>query len=566
MTVLIFKKDTALSSKPDVHQAIAQNPECQKKLQQGYMHEATHEYTDKDGNTLFYKVRLKHPDTKDKWIRPVHFNGIKWVWEEPGFSGGLKPFYALHLIHKHPLAEIFFVEGENKADALNKKFAGWGCLDKYVATTTGSATSAGTADYSVLSKRRVSIWADYDEPGFTYRMKITQKLLAQNCEVLWVDVDALNMSPKEDAVDWLCQNPQASFNDIKNMVLIEPQVETNEATKKPLSGFLLSAQELANLTLPALEYIVHPFIAVQSLAMVFAKRGIGKTWFTLQLAISVALGKAFFAWDVPKPRGVLLIDGEMPISSLQYRIKQLCTDELPGLLSILPSEYLWRDGQSLNLNDEIDLERIDDLLEELESTGQAPELIIIDNLSSMTAGFDENGNSEMDTMLRWLLKLRSQGYAVVLVHHAGKNGDQRGGSRREDFLNTSIKLTEVSKSNGDNVDGASFNIEFVKLRGLRPTPDKLKVELVSGEQGGVKWKTEGAEILPAYYEALRIIRDCNPKSQAEIAKTLCISASAVSQQLTTARKNGLLEEGKLQLTKKGKAEIDKFFTDHIHDL
>ena len=184
----------------------------------------------------------------------------------------------------------------------------------------------------------------------------------------------------------------------------------------------------------------------------------------------------------------------------------------------------------------------------------------------MTAGAEENGNTEMDTMLRWLLKLRSQGYAVLVVHHAGKNGDQRGGSRREDFLDTSIKLTEVDRAIGDNEVGAKFNIEFVKLRGIRPAPDKLRVELTQNKFGDLVWNSEGAEIFPAYYETLRIIRDSQPKSQAEIAKTLSISGSAISQQLKTARLKGLLEKGKLELTKKGKNEIDKFHTDYSSKL
>jgi predicted DNA-binding protein (UPF0251 family) len=256
----------------------------------------------------------------------------------------------------------------------------------------------------------------------------------------------------------------------------------------------------------------------------------------------------------------------MPLSLLQYRIKQLCLDKFTELLSILPSEYLWQNGQSLNLNDEADLDRIDELLVELKSDGTAPELIIIDNLSSMTAGLDENGNSDMDTLLRWLIKLRCQGYAVLIVHHAGKNGDQRGGSRREDLLDTSIKLTEVNKLFGDNAVGASFNIEFVKTRGLRPVPDKLKVELTQDEIGGSKWLTEGAEILPAYYETLRIIRDCNPKTQVELAKKIGITPSAVNQQLKTAREKGLLEKNKLELTLKGKTEIDKYSQDFSNSL
>jgi hypothetical protein len=43
-------------------------------------------------------------------------------------------------------------------------------------------------------------------------------------------------------------------------------------------------------------------------------------------------------------------------------------------------------------------------------------------------------------MQNWLLQLRRQGIAVLLIHHAGTNGRQRGTSRREDALDTVIAL------------------------------------------------------------------------------------------------------------------------------
>lgn len=557
MTIKLVKP-AAPQPQNDVMQAILQHQEYPQLIKDGYLYEAAHEYTDKDGKPLFYRVRLKHPVSKNKWIRPVHFDNNEWVWKEPESTKGLKPLYNLQAILANPTATIWVCEGEWAADHLNKFFKEQNIYGKYVATTSGSATGAAKADWSPVAKHKIVIWPDNDDSGSKYSSEVANILSKLDCQVEMVDVELINLSDKGDAVDWLALNQQASADDFNQLALIPYKLKKD----KSLIDYMLSAKNLMKLALPELEYIVFPFISVQSLIMVYAKRGIGKTWFSLQLAISVALGKPFFAWVVPKPRRVLFIDGEMPLSSLQYRLKYLCVDELPELLNILPSEILWRNGQSLNLNDEADLDTIDQFLDELKLTGQAPELIIIDNLSSMTAGTDENGNSEMDTMLRWLLKLRSQGYAVLVVHHAGKNGDQRGGSRREDFLDTSINLKEPSKLTASSNDaGACFNIEFVKTRGLRPTPDSLKVELTQDEQGFAKWKTEGADILPAFYEALRLIRDCEPKTQNELASQMGISASAVSQQLKAARTKGLLENGALKLTDKGKAEIDKLFKD-----
>ena len=43
-------------------------------------------------------------------------------------------------------------------------------------------------------------------------------------------------------------------------------------------------------------------------------------------------------------------------------------------------------------------------------------------------------------MQAWLLRLRRQGVAVLLVHHAGRSGNPRGTSKREDVLDTVIQL------------------------------------------------------------------------------------------------------------------------------
>jgi putative DNA primase/helicase len=60
------------------------------------------------------------------------------------------------------------------------------------------------------------------------------------------------------------------------------------------------------------------------------------------------------------------------------------------------------------------------------------------------------------------LALRRRNIAVLLIHHAGKNGDQRGTSGREDMLDSVIKLEQVK----DEVnEGAKFIVNFTKCRG-----------------------------------------------------------------------------------------------------
>ena len=70
---------------------------------------------------------------------------------------------------------------------------------------------------------------------------------------------------------------------------------------------------------------------------------------------------------------------------------------------------------------------------------------------------------------------------MLIVHHAGKDGAQRGTSRREDVLDTSISLRRP----GDYVSaqGARFEIHIEKGRGILGTdvkPFKARLEIREG--------------------------------------------------------------------------------------
>src|SRR5262249_51271348 len=62
-------------------------------------------------------------------------------------------------------------------------------------------------------------------------------------------------------------------------------------------------------------------IAERGLAMVHARRGVGKTHFVMGLACAIAAGKPFLRYQVPAPAGVFLVDGEMPLADLQERLR-----------------------------------------------------------------------------------------------------------------------------------------------------------------------------------------------------------------------------------------------------
>ena len=174
-------------------------------MNKGYKAVALHPYVDVAGNSIFWRIRLKHPDTGDKWIRPMKLNGDGYELGEPQFECG-KLLYGLARIANKLSEIVWIVEGEQKADALNKL--------GFVATTSGGATSASGADWNPISGRNCIVWPDRDAPGKGYASEVTGILLKLGCKVSCIDVDKLSLDIGEDIMDWLAAHPDATASDI----------------------------------------------------------------------------------------------------------------------------------------------------------------------------------------------------------------------------------------------------------------------------------------------------------------------------------------------------------------
>lgn len=210
--------------------------------------------------------------------------------------------------------------------------------------------------------------------------------------------------------------------------------------------------------------------------MLYAWRGIGKTFFALEIAYAVASGGSFLGWVAPKPRGVLYIDGEMPGIVLQERIARIVNSSEqeagPGMFRILTPDM--QTFGMPNLSDKDGQDEIDRHIDD------ATELVVVDNLSCLVRGGGRENDAESWLSVQdWALRLRSRGKSVLFVHHAGKGGAQRGTSKREDVLDVVLLLKRPS--NYEQSEGCHVEIHFEKARGLtgqdvEPVETKLSTE------------------------------------------------------------------------------------------
>lgn len=216
--------------------------------------------------------------------------------------------------------------------------------------------------------------------------------------------------------------------------------------------------EFLGLEFPKRQMLLSPWLPEKGLAMVYAPRGIGKTFFGLTTAYAVATGATFLEFHAPSPRKIIYIDGEMAAGDLQKRLKAIAAGF--SHVSLAPDNFriLSADQQEFGLPDLA----LNEGLGIIDAQIGDADLIVLDNLSTLVRSGKENEAEAWSVMQAWALQQRRSGKSVLFVHHAGKSGAQRGTSKREDVLDSVVAL---SHPNGyHSRDGARFNVHFEKAR------------------------------------------------------------------------------------------------------
>lgn len=318
-----------------------------------------------------------------------------------------------------------------------------------------------------------------------------------------------------------------------------------------LNSSIMTLDELMRRDIDEPQYIISPWLCEGSLSMISSPRGVGKTFLCLVIALIATRGGRIGTWKTEKPVGCLYIDGEMHPSRIKERIK-LLTSGLPdekASLFIMSVPLMYYEGkQPFSLAKD---EYWDSIIRYL-NINKHVRLLIIDNISCLTHGIDENEKRAWDPISKRLLELRSLGVAVILVHHTGKGGDQRGSSAHEDNLDVSISLRKPSDYNP--TQGAKFNVEFTKARNiLGDSVESFSFQIVADDSlsGELRWET-GNCVKPRGNLEMNIVRMLDQgKLNKEIAEQVECTPSNVSQVKKFAVKNGFLDENR-HLTKLGR--------------
>lgn len=223
-----------------------------------------------------------------------------------------------------------------------------------------------------------------------------------------------------------------------------------------------SFDELRTATFPKRDPLLchndEPVFNAGNLGEVYAPRGLGKSLFMNGVALAIATGGSFLRWRAPKPRGVLVIDGELPSSMIRERFmeegRRMGIESCPAL-TVVGAD--WQADPLPRLDTPEGMAAVEPLLE-------GKSLVVLDNASCLLDPESEKDVSAWAPAQAWLLMLRRRGIASWLVHHANRQGGARGHSKREDVMDVILKLSRPEGYRQDQ--GARFRIEFDKARGF----------------------------------------------------------------------------------------------------
>ena len=298
---------------------------------------------------------------------------------------------------------------------------------------------------------------------------------------------------------------------------------------------VLDAKALFTVDIPKRQMIL-PWLPKGGLAMVYAHRGLGKTFFGISLAYAVTHGKEFMKWQTETLCGVLYLDGEMALRDYRERIHSFGDiNPVKPLLTLNHETFYDHFFKDMDITDQ---EMQEFILRYSKQYGIG--LLIIDNLSCLAKINENKSDAWREHLLPFLIACRRRNIAVLLIHHTGKSGDQRGTGAREDHLDVSIKL---SKADDSHNDGAYFRVDFTKSRTAHGKVIKpFTAKLIENGNGFLEWSI-GEVVKSTKQKLFNLIKN---SGKTGITVTNAAKDLDVTKGLVSRLKKELEKQGKIR--------------------
>jgi len=201
---------------------------------------------------------------------------------------------------------------------------------------------------------------------------------------------------------------------------------TAPPARKATRSFALTPIDVAKL--PRRSWLIYGLLLDGSVTVASAIGGIGKSAWGLRVALAIASGQSWGAWEVKQRRRVLVINAEDGPDELRRRAAANFDDSLnnehvgDGIVGLESEDIvLVRRGEGYGQS----IQRTplyDELREIIRREGVG--FVVVDPLIELSAGLNESDNADMDTLMRALRDVaREFQIPILVIHHAKKGGD-----------------------------------------------------------------------------------------------------------------------------------------------
>lgn len=355
---------------------------------------AEYVYTDLNGAPVAKKLR--YPDKGFCWLRPDGKGG----WTK-GRNGQAPLFNSFNV---KDIDTLYIVEGEKDVQTLN-------LYGKAAVSLPDGAKSKWLDSYTEFLKgRNVAIIQDNDEPGKNLAQMIARKLNGQAKSVRVIDLSEIwtDIPEKADISDYL-----AAGHDIKKLSELANKTEVWKEKNKWDDYKIISAPDLQKADLPPVKFLVNDILP-EGTSLIAAPSKIGKSWFVLDMGLSIASGRTFLSHSTNK-NGVLYLALEDSEARLQDRMNKI-------LAGNPPPQFFYFMTKAPNLDD-----GLIDMLEYRISVNLEIKLIIIDTLQKIRgqALRNESGYAQ-DYREMGVIKDFADKHSIstFFVHHTRKMKDE----------------------------------------------------------------------------------------------------------------------------------------------
>lgn len=208
-----------------------------------------------------------------------------------------------------------------------------------------------------------------------------------------------------------------------------PSTNGNGAPTSPLRDLTLTSPQVK--AMPPPEWLVEGVLVRSTVAWLVGKWGLGKSFYAVDLALSVATGTPFHGCPVKRePVLYVVAEGAAGIGS---RIN--AWEHHNGVEDT--DQVLWL-PRAVNLHDPTTAGTLIGLTAETK-TG----LVIVDTLNRSMVGADENSARDAGIVVEQLAALAATGATVLVLHHPGKDATRggRGSSAFIGAMDTELEMT-----------------------------------------------------------------------------------------------------------------------------